>query len=480
MTNKLTKIPEIKPQPHQEEAVGKYNKSKSLIAYHGLGSGKTLTSILAGQQTPGVKLVIGPAALKENYRKELHKFNIPEKDYHITSYEMFRKNPQALIDKHKPSMIIADEFHRTRDSESLTGDAIRQARKSVKGFVGLTGSIASNHPSEIADLVHTATGQPILGDRKHFNEKYIETKKVSPGFFRRLMGVKPGEVEVAKNIEKFRAKVSPYVHTFAGDKEYQKHLPTVSNEVKYVPMSNKQQRYYNFVFDQLPFFAKQKIKQDLPPSKREIVNMNAFLLGARQVSNTLKPYGVDEPTPKIEAVINDIKEGIKKDPHFKSVIYSSFVEGGLSPVSKLLEKNKIPFGEFTGAQKDSDRQQIVRDYNTGKLRTLLVSPAGGEGLDLKGTRLMGVLDQNWNREKTRQAIGRTARFKSHEALPLDKRNVRVVEYLSEPQLTLFDKVKKFFTKTKKHKIGVDEYIRNRSLEKERLNEEFTNVLKGIR
>ena len=77
--------PPLTPQHHQSEAVARLEESKSLIANHGLGSGKTYTSILAGEGTPGKKLVLAPASLLGNYSKELKKSKANEQDYQLVS-----------------------------------------------------------------------------------------------------------------------------------------------------------------------------------------------------------------------------------------------------------------------------------------------------------------------------------------------------------------------------------------------------------
>lgn len=465
-------------QPHQLAAVEQLRKAHSEIAHHGLGSGKTKTAIDAGEKLApnDSKLVITPAALQHNFKKELLKFNVPDKNYHFVSYETFRNRPQHYIDKYKPKMIIADEFHRTKDPGTLTGDALRDTRQQAKYFLGLTGSLAQNHPSEIAELLHTATGVPVLGDEKQFRSQYIHSKIVKPGLLGRMIGRKPGIVEEAKNLDKFKDIASRYIHTFAGDEEYAKHIPKVNEEIKHVPMSDEQQKIYDYTFGKAPGWLKYKIKHDLPPSRQESANINAFLIGARQVSTSTDSFGGHKSTPKIDAVIHDIQTGMKTDKNFKGVVYSNFLESGLAPVAHKLEKLKVPYGLFTGEQKPEDRNRMVQEYNKGKLRALLISPAGGEGLDLKGTKFMGVLTPNWNPQRTQQAIGRSARFKSHETLPEEERNVRVVQYLSEPKLGLIDKIKKIYNPNIR-KIGVDEYIYNRAAEKDRLNRQFTDVLK---
>ena len=121
---------------------------------------------------------------------------------------------------------------------------------------------------------------------------------------------------------------------------------------------------------------------------------------------------------------------------------------------------------------------MIEDYNNGKLRHLLISPAGVEGLDLKGTKLVQKMDPDWNPERSNQAIGRAARFKSHELLPANERNITVKEYLSDPRLSRMGKIKKFFRPSSSN-IGIEEYIRNRANEKASLNEAFLNTLQGI-
>lgn len=466
---------QVKLQKHQQSAINQLDKSRSLIAYHGLGSGKTLTAIEAGEKTPGSKLVLTPASLQHNFRKELHKFNVSDKDYHVVSYETFRRNPDRFINKYKPKMIIADEFHRTKDPDTMLSESIRQIRPQVKKFMGLTGSLAQNHPTEIAELVNTAVGKPVLGNDKQFRQHFIHERKVSPGLIGHILGRKPGVVEEPKHLDDFKKITSKYVNTFKGDEEYKKHIPSVEKSIKRVEMSKEQNKIYDYTFDKVPAWVRWKIKHNLPTSKAESRNINAFLIGARQASNSTEGFGNPHQTPKIQALMHDILHESKRDPNFKSVVYSNFLDSGISPVAKAMKQAKIPYGEFTGEQKDSERHQMVHDYNKGKLKALLLSPAGGEGLDLKGTKFMGVLESNWNPEKINQAIGRTARFKSHESLPEAERKVKVVQYLSSPRLGLLGRIKRHF-KPETHSIGVDEYIYNRAKEKENLNKQFTDML----
>jgi hypothetical protein len=56
---------------------------------------------------------------------------------------------------------------------------------------------------------------------------------------------------------------------------------------------------------------------------------------------------------------------------------------------------------------------------------LLISKTGGEGLDLKETRHLFILEPFWNDALMAQVKGRVARFRSHIHLPLDEQKVDI-------------------------------------------------------
>ena len=65
----------------------------------------------------------------------------------------------------------------------------------------------------------------------------------------------------------------------------------------------------------------------------------------------------------------------------------------------------------------------MSQYNGDELDVLFISKAGGEGLDLKGTRQIILMESGWNENTEQQVIGRGVRFKSHSHLPADEQNV---------------------------------------------------------
>ena len=118
---------------------------------------------------------------------------------------------------------------------------------------------------------------------------------------------------------------------------------------------------------------------------------------------------------------------------------------------------------------------MVRDYNEGKLKALLLSSAGGEGLDLKGTRLVQILEPHWNAEKLKQVEGRAARFGSHSHLSPEEQQVLVERYMSGIEPGLVAKIRQRLFDTKPDQT-VDQYLAMMSKNKEDLNAQFRALL----
>lgn len=179
-------------------------------------------------------------------------------------------------------------------------------------------------------------------------------------------------------------------------------------------------------------------------NKQESQDLNAFQGALRQVSNTPRPYNASmtddeemEHTPKLQRIADDVHKMHQSDPNYRGVVYSNYLEGGLHPISRALTKHNVPHAIFHGGVSKWDRQQMVNDYNTGKTKVLLVSSAGAEGLDLKGTKSVSVAEPHWTDSKIEQVIARGIRYKSHAHLPENERKVVVRRYYSSLPKTVF-------------------------------------------
>lgn len=461
--------------PHQQRVVDRLRQEgqSGLVVAHGLGSGKTLTSIAAQEALGLPSTVVLPASLRANYEKERQKHlegETQEADIQSLQGVARRKDFAAA------PMLIVDEAHRLRDPSTSSYQALKGGGGAEKRML-LTATPFYNDPSDIAPLVNIASGQKVLPTGKtDFRGRYVTEQEVKPGWWgRTFRGETPGMREMVnpRTVGELRKAFQQYVDYHPSSKEG---FPGVTYEDVKVPMSREQLKVYDSIIGAAPPWVAAKIKSGLPPSKQEAQDLNAFLTGARQVALSTAAHAPDKPVeaPKIRKAFEDLQKTLGENERAKAVIYSNYLESGLDPYAHMLEQAQIPFGTFRGDMKKKDRDQMVKDYNEGKLRALMLSSAGGEGLDLKGTRLMQVLEPHWNIEKLRQVEGRGIRYGSHADLPEAERNVAVKRYLAtRPQQGLLERIG-----WKDPGMSADEYLMQLSGEKENLNEQFRKLLPG--
>lgn len=472
-SDELEKIAEIVTplKPHQQRIVSRIQQEDQpgLVVAHGLGSGKTLASI-AAQDALGLPAeVVVPAALQENYAKEIKKHRKKGPKTQVKSLQNISRKGIAPA----APMLIVDEAHRLKDPATAAYQTI--ANNAAQKRLLLTATPFYNNPYDVVPLVNIAAGDSVLPrDKKEFESRYITEEEVDPGLAARVMGVEPGVKSTInrKNRESLKRILNKWVDYHPGSSEG---FPSVTEETVRVPMTEEQLKYYDTVMNRAPSWLKWKIRSGMPPSKAEAKSLNKFLTGVRQVSNSTSPYITEGQAqePKIDRAFQELQKALAQGDRAKAVVYSNFLGAGLKPYKERLEKAKIPYGEFTGELSKRDRDELIKKYNEDKIRALLLSSAGGEGLDLKGTRLIQMLEPHWNETKLDQAQGRGVRYMSHAHLPPEERNVRVQKFLSvRPEESgILAKIFK-----KKPAMSVDEYLTQMSQEKARLGQEFIDLL----
>ncbi len=449
--------------PHQEELKKKLEGKHGLVLNWSLGSGKTIGAIAAAESTGKPTQVVVPASLRENFKKELKTYK-PKVKFEVGSYESFVSRKPDITDK----TIIYDEAHRIRTSKSARSQAAQASSNKAKKVLLLTGTPIQNAPHEIAPLVNTAAGKHILPvSPKEFNARYVQHLSWDPGVLKYL-GFKRVDEQHIKNVPDFRARVRPYVDTYKPTND--PHTPIVKNMDVNIEMSKTQADVYNALEKRLPANVRRRIAEQLPVDKKDIGKLNAFLSASRQVANTSERFykeNVKKYSPKLLTAAKTISQS-----KGQNLVYSNYLEAGVKPMSELLTAGKVPHAVFTGALKDKERKALVNSYNKGKIRTLIISSSGGEGLDLKNTRHVHILEPHWNEAKIEQVIGRSIRFGSHTALKPEDRTVNVYRYNS----MLPKKTTGWIFKKTVRPASADQYLKTLSEKKQKLNQEFMNQL----
>ena len=90
--------------------------------------------------------------------------------------------------------------------------------------------------------------------------------------------------------------------------------------------------------------------------------------------------------------------------------------------------------EYHGAIDRPIREQNKKIFNDienvyGRIvKIIMLSPAGAEGITLKNTRQVHILEPFWNEARIEQIMGRAVRFCVHKDLPMEERKVDVFRY----------------------------------------------------
>lgn len=466
----------LQPQQERIARTGDEPEKRELI-YHTLGSGKTLASLAAGIHADEPMTAVTPAAIRPQFKAEYDRFTDQQPSLAMNSYNQLASGQVSPT----PTMIF-DEAHRLRNPGSKQTMQAINATQNARHVYLLSGSPIVNYPSDLAPLASILTKKNITPQQ--FNDRFVGQKTVYPGWSGWWKGVQPATVPTIKNKAMFDQMMAGHVDYYAPGKPDVK----LNEERVETEMSPHQEQLYRAFWDQLPTLMRWKLQRDYPMTRQELTKLTSFLSGPRQVGLSTLPFqrGNVDPirafneSPKLQAAYNRLQETLK-DPVSRAVVASNFIHAGLDPMAAKLQADKIPYTMFNGSLNDATRKQVVTDYNTGQKRVMLLGPAGSEGLSLKGTRLMQILDPYWNAARGDQTIGRGARFDSHIALPPEDRNMQVQRFYSRlPGGWKGWLMKQLYSNPNRWSDeSVDHYMDKLTTRKQQLNNEFLQELQRI-
>lgn len=472
-------------EDHQSRTVDKLFSSGGVLAAHSMGSGKTLTALESIRRLKEEKgsinaLMIVPASLISNVWKEVekHEMDITPEDLQVISYNKAVNEESNLASK-KWDVVVLDEAHSIRNPDTKKSQIVRKILNNADKRLLLTGTPSYNRPEDLGILLKMTAGEGRnIPTGREFKETFIRETEVKPGFFGRLIGVKPGVETSLQNTRLLKKILQDNVDYHDARQSSEDLFPEVERDIVKVDMSKEQKKVYNYLEGEIPLLTRIKIRAGLPPSKQESRDLNAYLAGVRQASNSIVPYkkNADDPkirySPKMKAALDRVLSQKAEDENFRSVLYSNYLAAGQDLMQELLEGKGIVSEKFHGGLTKKEKQDIVRRYNEGEIDTLLLSSSGSEGLDLKGTKLMQVLEPHFNQSKINQVVARGDRYMSHSHLPEDERKMKVEYY----QSTL--PVSKLRTLLgSKKPVAVDEYLHGLSEKKESINQAIIDLMR---
>lgn len=283
------------------------------------------------------------------------------------------------------------------------------------------------------------------------------------------------------NKKLFYDSINGLVSYYQGANEKSQIFPTHQIYIVNLKMSEYQQSVYQQVR------AIEQSKKIIPKGKTFVSelsiiigiapNIGDYRVKSRQACNFVYPNEKTKPLQltKLDLVdhlahysikFKTIVESIKKS-YGVVMVYSSFVENCLNIFETVLRYHNISSVLWVGGLSDVSRRKILTDFNHpsnidgSKIKVILVSLAGAEGISLRNVQQIHIMEPYWNEVKIKQIIGRAIRICSHYTLPKALQHVDVYRYITHVPGDLTSDQDVFALSQKKYKLDqeFDELIK---------------------
>jgi SNF2 family DNA or RNA helicase len=499
-------------------------------------------------------IVITPASLITNFQKEMDKWGVKNKEkYNFFTYDGFKNNPVNCSDSllivdeahNLRTEVKLDDAQKTKvgkTKQTAAGSKKVTMRKSGDNFVitgdftkttplsivqtafpnytieltptkfKITGKLTDkealidlfNHNSNFfldgytstggsggdkeqnknkgmkaADIINCAkkarfvlllTGTPVVNDMYDIENLMAMIYKREP-----LTKYKFDKMNADAMAEYFKCAISMY--STLNNAEVKKDFPETKDHSIFIEMTPDYLEKYKIIEQNL-------VAQFGAVGFKEDKDITKFYNGLRQATTKID----NENSPKAQWIMNLLS---KSKPKEKFVVFSHFKDAGVGLLSKLFDKAKISYRVISGEIPKAKRQEYVDEYNKNKIKVLIITKAGGEGLNLLETRGIVLIEPSWNETTSNQVIGRAVRYKSHITLPKEDQFVDIYKlYMLKPEEkklmdktlgknTLPEVVEMLENKPGNDKPSIDIYLKAHSMEKQDKLDRFLDFFKSI-
>src|SRR5579863_7128 len=377
-----------------------------------MGLGKTLQAItlLAGIKERKVlslspapqnpHLVVLPPSLLFNWENEITRFypdfkihfytgrergtDFKDADIVLTTYGLIRRDIETL--KEIPfHVVIFDEAQAIKNIYANTTGAVRQLKAFFK--MVMTGTPLENHVGEYYSLIDLSL-PGLLGDYDDFKSQ-----------------IHAGQ---SPRLELLIRRTRPFVLRRTKEKILKDLPPKIETDV-YLDLTAKQKALYQVTVSQIQSKIDDAYRTK-SQAQAKIIALTAILkLRQLCVSPRLIAPQIDEPSPKIEFLIGQLKELLEAG--HSALVFSQFTSF-LDLLEEPLKEAVIPFLRLDGSTATEKRKRLVVGFQEGEQPAvfLLSLKAGGQGLNLTKASYVFHLDPWWNPAVENQASDRAHRI----------------------------------------------------------------------
>ena len=377
--------------------------------------GKTRAAIVLRQKRGVNCLVVCPAHLIFNWKKEIRKweptasvttfckgkqiYDVCDSDFVVTSYDLVQKAEHLF---EWADMVIGDEIHALKSMDAKRTQFFHRAlyENSIKFFHGLTGTPIKNRVKEFYSILALANYWPSQKDHS-----FLDTYPDEITFAERFSFSETYDVKVSKGKKTWQMPVTRYFGLRNRPELRRwlkgKYLRIIADKNDLPPISyldmlvsdiddkNLLTAFRNFFMDEGDIRRLVKAKKITEAQAREMRSSSVLPEHKRNAAVQKVPFTIK--------YVENLLESVKC-----VLIYSDHRE----PVEKIAAHFGVP--AITGSTPSTRRAQLVSNFQAGKL-DILCATVGAlkEGADLFRARDLVLNDPPWVPGDIHQVINRT-------------------------------------------------------------------------
>jgi len=439
--------PEYVLYPFQRVGVAHLSTQKVFILGDPVGAGKTIQELFAwvlcsqNRQNKGLPplslWVITPKSVVKQWQEEILRF-IPKanvfalrsksqvslnKHQRLQIFEEFVNTPGSVLISNWAQMVLNWEVFKERygvdwlcntqvtfDEAQKLGNPGTKTHK-IGGEIialadrahGLTATLAKNRAHNAQAVVSAFV--PELCSLQVFESLYCEYGKELTYYLRGRNGrttYHPQGVWVKKflkykNLEEYRERISPI---FLGrmDTEIGKTRPQISLLVRTCEIGLNHREVY------------QKVEAGLLDKDMEEKDVAPILSQAQQILNSPKKE-YSENNPKYDLLLDVLREDIVDEQVICYCPYSDTIDA----YYEQLCKDQFSCARITGKDSEKSRELAKSQFLAGERQIILLTDAGGEGLNLQVAKHLIFISRPWSPGQYTQVVGRARRFGSNHS-----------------------------------------------------------------
>lgn len=404
---------------HQKQGIKFMQQKEKVILADEMGLGKTRQAIIAARENyDGIVLVVCPASIKINWKREIKMIypdesisivvgcgKIEKTKWIIINYDILGKHAQLLAQKAYNKEIkcgIFDEAHYAKNIKSIRAQAVLAIAERLEKVFMLTGTPVLNRPIEMFSLLRAikhplawCEGKSITKLKRDYSVRYCDGQlKI---IYRRGGGMlRFWQENGATRLPELRALTADVF--LRRTKEEVLDLPEKIISVINTTLDTAWQKEYDTAWDRY-------------------LDKVSNTPGVKNIEGILNAQGLVELTKlkqvcslsKVHRIVSDTINAANQDT--KVIVFSQYTET-IRQISSLLREKKIKTVTLTGADNMDQRQLAVDSFQNDKDTMAFVAniKAAGIGINLTAASHVIFADMDWSPEIHRQAEDRAHRI----------------------------------------------------------------------